>query len=442
MKRTLVHAALAACLLGAVSGAALMPVLAADAPDERPKVSRAVSKPLLEAQQLEAAKDYAGAMAKIQEAKAIPERTPFDDYAIIQISSNIAISQQDYPAVLAAAEAMAASPAEPASDKPGTRHNLVLLEYRVKNYAKSVQYGEDLQALGKLDKDTATAMVQSYYFINNYPKAQALSQEWVNAAIAANQPPDESMLNILFSSQAKNNDQTAAAKTLELLAKYYSSPADWDRLIQVAMGTAGITNVEGLDLYRLRWAAAAMSKGEDYSLMATIAMQLGYPGEARYVLQQGIQMGRLSSVGGVGPAFQQARTQAIADEKLIPAFAVEAGKSPTGEKEEKLAETYYGYGRFADSEAAVRLALSKDGLRDPGQAKILLGMDLVAQGKYQDAVNILHEVTTGSEARMQTVHLWSIYAEHKVQEMLAAAKPVAGPATAPAAAPPATPPAQ
>jgi tetratricopeptide (TPR) repeat protein len=199
----------------------------------------------------------------------------------------------------------------------------------------------------------------------------------------------------------------------------------------VALGTPGITNVEGLDLYRLRWTAAAMVSGEDYTLMATIAMQLGYPGEARNILQQGMQMGRLSSANGAGPAFQQARTQAAADEKLIPAFAAEAAKSPTGEKDEKLAETYYGYGRFADSEAAVRQAITKNGLRDPGQAKMLLAMNLVNQGKYQEAVDTLHDVPSGSSARMQAVRLWTIYAQHKINETAAAqpAAPAAAPAT-------------
>lgn len=401
MKRTLVRAALAACLLGA-SATALMSGPAAAANDDKPaapKISLPVGKPLMAAEKLLAAKDYAGALASLKEAQAIPVRTAYDDYAINQVIAVIAVSQSDYPTAMATYEIMASSPAEPVGDKMGTRHNLVLLEYQAKNYPKTLQYGEELQAMNGLDANTASAMVESYYFGNDYPKAEVLAQKWIDTQIAAKQPPNQGLLSVLLSAQVKTNDQRGAAKTLELLAQYYSSPSDWDQLIDVALGTPGITNVEGLDLYRLRWTAAAMSSGQDYTLMATIAMQLGYPGEARNVLQQGVQMGRLSSNGSAGPAFQQARTQAASDEKLIPAFAAEAAKSSTGEKDEKLAETYYGYGRYAESEAAVRLAITKNGLRDPGQAKMLLAMNLVNQGKFQDAVNTLAEVTSGSTLR-------------------------------------------
>ena len=437
MKKTLARAALAACFLGAVSVAALMsgPVAAAndDAP-AKPKVTLAVGKPLVEAEKLLATKDYAGALAKLKEAQAVPVRSAYDDYVIDQVIAVIAVTQSDYATALSTYQLMATSPAEPITDKMGTRHNLTLLEYQNKDFAKTLEYGEQLQALNGLDINTATAMVESYYFTNDYPKSEALAQKWIDTQLAAKQPPNQNLLSVLLSAQVKTNDQAGAAKTLELLAQYYSSPNDWDQLIDVALGTPGITNVEGLDLYRLRWTAAAMANGQDYSLMATIALQLGYPGEARTVLEQGIQMGRLSSSGNAGSSFQQARSQASGDEKMIPAFAAEAAKSPNGEKLEKLAETYYGYGRYAESEAAARAAIAKDGMRDPGQAKLLLAMNLINENKYQDAVDTLHDVPAGSTARFQAVRLWTIFAQHKINETAGSAP--AAPATAPAPATP------
>ncbi|HEY5236886.1 MAG TPA: hypothetical protein VIJ62_00775, partial [Rhizomicrobium sp.] len=134
--------------------------------------------------------------------------------------------------------------------------------------------------------------------------------------------------------------------------------------------------------------------------------------------------------GSANTAFQQARSQAAGDEKMIPAFAAEAAKSPNGEKLEKLAETYYGYSRFSESEAAVRAAIAKDGMRDPGQAKLLLAMDLINQNKYQDALATLQDVPAGSTARFQAVRLWTIFTQHKINEMAASAP------AAPAAATP------
>ena len=66
MKKTLARAALAACFLGAVSVTALMSGPVAAANDDKPaapKVTLAVGKPLIEAEKLLNAKDYAGALA-------------------------------------------------------------------------------------------------------------------------------------------------------------------------------------------------------------------------------------------------------------------------------------------------------------------------------------------------------------------------------------------
>src|SRR5262249_17179019 len=157
------------------------------------------------------------------------------------------------------------SPEEAPADKAGTRHNLVLLNYDAKDYAKTLKYGEELAALGSVDEKIATTMAQAYYFTNNYPKAEEWAKKVIDADVASNKQPDQGALSVLLSAQAKQNKQGDAAGTLELLAANYGKAADWAKLIDVALGTPGIQNSDGIDLYRLRDAAGAMQDANDYA---------------------------------------------------------------------------------------------------------------------------------------------------------------------------------
>ncbi len=76
----------------------------------------------------------------------------------------------------------------------------------------------------------------------------------------------------------------------------------------------------------------------------------------------------------------------------MPKFASDAAARKTGDYDEKLAETYFGYKRYADAETAARRALSKPGGKDTLQTKMVLAMSLARQEKYADAIAAFKEV--------------------------------------------------
>jgi hypothetical protein len=440
MNKKIVRAAFAAALLSATASVALMavPAVAADKDKKPPEkaISRAVTKPMFEVQKAVQAGDWATAMAKLKEAQAVPERTPYDDYKINQFISYAAVNLKDYPAAIAAYEAMANSPEEEPADKAGTRHNLVLLNYDAKDYAKTLKYGEQLVALGApIDMKIAVTFAQAYYFTNNYPMAEQWSKKAIDAAIAANQPPDQGALSVLLSAQAKQGKQADAASTLELIAANYGKASDWGQLIDVALGTPGIQNSDGIDLYRLRDATGAMQDADDFAMMATIALHLGYPGVAKTILDQGVASGRITTTGKAASQYKSATAGAASDDKTLPKFAKDAETRKTGDYDEKLAETYFGYKRYPEAETAARRALTKTGLKDSLQTKMVLGMSLARQEKYPDAMAVFKEVEDagGRAARVRAAHLWSSFCHSKLPKATAAAAPA--PAPAPAAQP-------
>ncbi len=436
MNKKIVRAAFAALLLSTTASAAMVSLPAAAADDKKPPerpVSKAVMKPLFEAQKALQAKDYTAAMASLKEAQAVPDKTPFDDYKINQFIAYSAVNLNDYDTARTAYEAMASSPEEDPLDKQATRHNLTLLSYEAKDYAKTIKYGEQLAAMGPVDDKITSTMAQAYYFVNDYSNAELWAKKAIDSAIAANREPDKGALSVLLSAQAKQGKQAAAAGTLELLATSYGTASDWGQLIDVALGTPGIQNSDGIDLYRLRDAAGAMQDADDYALMSTIALQLGYPGEAKTILDEGISKGRITTTGKAASQYASAKVGAASDDKTLPKFAADAEARKTGDYDEKLAETYYGYRRYPEAETAARRSLSKPGGKDPLQAKMVLAMSLAQQGKYQDAITVFNEVEQdgGRQSRVKAAHLWASFSHSKMQPQ----KPPATPATDASAAP-------
>jgi hypothetical protein len=422
--KTIIRAAFATSLMCVAAGAATLMGGAEAYADEAAKLSPKVGKPLNDAIKATQAKDFQTALADVKAAQALPDRTPFDDYKINSILAFIAINMKDYAMATTATEAAADSPVIPDEDKKSTLHNAILLATPAKDYQKAIVYGQQLQALNGLDATTEAMLAQAYYFTQDIPHAQQYAQMSIDAAKTAGEAPNEAALDIIMSSQAKQNNEAGAQQTLENLALNFNKPDSWSQLVDVALSTRGIKDPDALYLFRLKMLMPDAMHSDDYVTLASVANQQGYPTEAYKALQLGISGGKITAEQA-GPILAQARNGASLDERSLNSISAQAESAKTGEQDIKLAEDYWGYGRYVDAETVTRRAIIKDGLKEPSEAPMLLGMLLVMQGKYDEAISMFAQVT-GTPARATTAHLWSLYAQaQKKQQVPSSATPAA-----------------
>jgi hypothetical protein len=417
MKKNFARAAVSAWLLGTaavVIGVAPVSAIAADKPEKPapgPKATKAVGVELQAAITAAQAKDYATAQQHIAAAKAAPNQNDFDPVEIDIVSAYVALGLNDHAGALAAYKRVIASPyftqAEKPEDQTSTLKNTMMLEAEAKDYAGAIQTGERLAASGSLDDRAAASLATAYYFNKEYAKARSLAQKSIDAAAAAHTKPDAAALEIMFNSYADQNDQENARKYLEMKLTYYPDANSWAKLIDNAV-RPGLTEMQLLQLYRLRVLSGAKGDAEDYILGSDLAIKNGYPGDARSMLQAASARG----VSGVSAKLSQAQAKAAADEKTLAGNDAAAQKSKTGQMDVLVAEQYYGYGRFDEAAAAAQRAISKGGVKDPEEAKMALGMSLAAGSKYPEAVQALQQVG-GSDGQRKMAHLWIIYAQSK-----------------------------
>ncbi len=415
MTKRYARAALVACLLStAAVFAVTVPLSPAIAKSAAGTVSAPVGKLLQPAQAAMTANDFATALGLVKQAQALPDQTPFDTYKINEFLGNIYVHMNDHPNAFAAFAAMADSPAL-ADDTPDQQANTLrvagLLATEQKAYDQGIKYDTAYLALPgvKPDPTVLASMSQAYYYKNDFANAETYAHKAVDAT-PAGQAPNEGALQILFGAQLKAKNMDGAIATLEQIVTYYDDPDEWGQLIDASLGTKGIKDFEALHIYRLRLVAKAGGQPDDYSVPAQLALSIGYPVEAKAFFDAGIAAGKISH-GDKGVA--DADNRAAADHKTIAGFATVAEKG-SGELDLKLAETYYGYGRYADAEAAARRALTKGGAKDdPNEANMVLGESLLLQGKAADAAAAFGAVKNASAAMTRAAHLWTLYANRK-----------------------------
>ena len=415
MKR-LVHAALAASLLASTAALAMGPTPhsteSSSTSHASGKVSRDVAVALNDAQKAAQAGDMKTALADIQKAQAVPDRTDHDNFVIDQFLSAVAANLRDYPTAMGAYDRMMASPdfqALDPKDQALSYHDGMIVASDVQQWDKVLTFGQALEAMQGNDDITYTTIAIAYYNKKDNKNAAVYAQKAIDYAKAHNKTAPDQAQQLVMAGMAAT-DPNAAAKQLELIAIDHNEPDSWYKLAQFILGKGKVKEIDALYLYRLQFMAGAMEQGDDYTVMAALAEQLGYPTEELKAFDAGIQAGKLSQ-GSAGAKYAKARKGAADDARILGQLAASADKAKTGEQSVKLAEDYWGYGRYADAEAAARAGIAKGYSKDPTEAQMILGQALVAQGKFDEAISTFQAITTGNEGRVQTAHLWAVYAQ-------------------------------
>lgn len=404
------RAPLKAALFAAVASVALMasPAFAAS-------LTRGVNNALAEAQKATNAGDLAAANAAIAKARAVSGKTDYDDYMINSVAVTVAVKSQDMAGAAAAAEGAADSPAIPEDQKQATLRTALILANNQKHFDKSVVYAKALAATNPTDQTSQTAIIQAYYFAKDYPDAIAAIQKRIDADKAAGKPVDRQTLQMMLDIKVAQKDEAGAELILEQLVAAYNDPADWTQMIDVAISSKGIRDVEVIWLGRLLFASGAKPSQQDVDLFGSTSSRLTFFGDAQIAKEHG------------GTGYPDPGPRAEADKKTIQA-QIAAGAKQNGNYSAKLSEALYSYGMYAEAEAAAKQAIAKGGATDPTEAPMVLGQSLVAQGKYDDAIAAFGQVQGGGPATARITRLWVALANIKKNPPAAAATAAAAPA--------------
>lgn len=391
MKRSTTRAIFAALSIG-ISAFAVSAVQSAPAIKIE---NKALADAITGAQNDAKAGRYTEALAKAKQADAIQGKPADLTRAVHQMIVSYAISAKDYATALAEIDKMIAG-------NEGNKTELLGQAFSI-----SLQAGNQQKAQAYADQMGSNKTPQIRLVIaSGYAKAKKYKEaiDEVQPLLQSGQP-SEPLLLFLQATYNEMGDAPKRRDVLEQLVASYPKPQYWHDLLLLARNERGHTDEQTVDILRLRLAVGDMKTDADYFDLAQMTLLVGYPNEAKAVLDKGAAA-KVVAGERVGRMMKMATDNSAKDTALQADLQGKAGADANASL--KLGMLLWSYGKYPEAETAVRNAM-KGKLADPDAAKVALGHVLFSAGKKPDAVNAFNSVAKNSKWS-SVARLWSIYA--------------------------------
>jgi predicted Zn-dependent protease len=240
---------------------------------------------------------------------------------------------------------------------------------------QSEKYEDALATLAEWFKVTGAQKAEAYALQGNAYYRLEKFQPAVDAikkALSLSDKPSDSWYQILMASYAELEQYDEAAKVVEQqLAK---TPNDVKLTTQLAtIYVKGKQDQKAVDLLAAAKQKGLLTSESDYKLMAQLYDQLEKPKEGAAVLSEGF------SKGIIKPSYEMYKllgdSYALADDDphAIEAYGKAAGMSKDGNVDYVRGSLLLNNDRGKEAVEALRQAVAKGGLKQPGEAYILLG---------------------------------------------------------------------
>ena len=412
--RRLVASASILAVMGVAPGSPLVARAAAQeqAPGKGETVRPEVGTPLQAAQALIREKKYREALAKIREAENAKDKTPYEVYVIDRMRGVAAASAGDTAVAVRSFEAAIASGRLPPSDQLATMEAVASLYYQAKDYPRTITWASRYLKEGGTSAQMRVLLGQAYYLNNNYGQAAKELSAEIQTDEKAGRTPPKDLLDLLASCYVKQKDTPGVVATLAKLVTYYPKREYWIDLLRYTETRPGFAPRLMLDAYRLRFALGLLDTDTQYVEMAQLAVQAGFPDEAKRVLDKGFAGGVLGT-GAEAGRHQRLRdlvAKNVADDQktlLHDEPAAAAAKDGTG-----LVNLGFAYVSRGEADKGIDLmekGIRKGGMKYPDDATLHLGIACLMGRRRDKAIQVWKSVQ-GTDGTADLARLWIIHA--------------------------------
>jgi hypothetical protein len=370
-----------------------------------------IGKPIQAAVELLKSKKGKEALAKVQEAQAVGDRTPYENYLVERVLGQAAAAAGDPAMAARAFENVAASPAGPQGERRQFFAASASQYYLLKNYAKAAELAARYFNDGGTEKPVHTIYVQALYLGNDFAGAARELMKDLDAEEREGKAPTEEQLQLLANSCSQIKDAACYGKAMETLVAYYPKRDYWLSVIYNIKSRSGFSERLALDVARLKIETGTMRGADEYLDAAQLSLQEGFPMEAVRIIDKGYASGNL---GTGSDAARHKRLKDMAARNLAEdkkALAREA-LPDTGKDGRALFNEGFNFVLHGKPEQG--LALMEKGIRDAKafrrleHAKLELGYASHLAGQNQKAIQIFKTVQ-GADGAAALARLWVIH---------------------------------
>jgi hypothetical protein len=287
--------------------------------------------------------------------------------------------------------------------------------YRAKDYAKTMQWGQRYFKEGGTSATMRTLLIQSQYLGGDFAGAARELRTEIEQAERSGSAPGEDRLKLLVNATLKLNDTNGYVWALERLVTYFPKKEYWVDLLSRLQRKPNFSDRLALDTYRLSLATDTLGKASDYMEMAQLALQAGFPGEAKQVVDKGFAANVLGQ-GAEAERHKRLRdlvTKRIDEDKQAQAANIaeaQGAKDGTALVNMGLGLVFYG-----DKQKGLQLmqqGIGKDNLKRENDARLHLAVAQLMAGEAGKAQSTLKQVG-GADGTADLARLWTLYAKRR-----------------------------
>jgi len=359
------------------------------------------------------ARRYPDAINRIKEFEALPKKTAYDEYLIGELAGFLYTRTNETATAVKYLEAGLASPFFPQSQVHGRILNLMGLNYDLKNYDKVIDYGNRAIKGGFATTSTYQSIAQAYFLKGSYKDTLKVTDGLLDDMQKRGETPKEDLLTLVVNSCKRLEDRACETRAFEKLVTYYPKQEYWQNLLDALLRSSTTTSNETLllDVYRLADEVNAVTKPEDVREMAQLCLDAGSAGEAQRALEKAFAKNVFAAPKDKERnqrLLDAAKKQAVADQAAIPKLEADSANA-AGDQLVALGRAYLSSAQYDKAAAAFGRAVSKGGLKNETEARLLLGISQLKAGHREEANRAFHAVK-GDPTLERLANLWTLHA--------------------------------
>ncbi len=298
-----------------------------------------------------------------------------------------------YEAALGHLEKCLVQEALPEAAQLQTLYNTAQLYIATEQYPKAVKALSQWLRTSKERPPAALYMLATaYYQQDKWDKALTPAI----LAVRGSDKPKEAWLQLLLSLYLERKEYAKARPVLEKLTNLYPKKVYWTQLAAI-YGELG-QEAESLAALELAYRQGLLDRDEELRRLAQLYIYHDLPFLGAGVMERGIESGVITADSAAYEILASAWMRAREFDRAIEPLTKAADASPDGRLDLRLGQAYAEREDWAAAAGALRRALEKGGLEEPGTARLLLGVAYF----HQDRLDVARSAFARAAEREKT----------------------------------------
>lgn len=368
---------------------------------QTPVIRQAVFKKLEAVQKLFDAKDYAGALAGLEEIRAGYDKlSDYEKATLWGVYASIHYARDDTAAAIDAYLKALAIKDVPDGLRDNNLYALAQMYIVTEQYPKAIKVLDRyLARAAEPGPDAYALLAQAYFQSGQYAKAETPILKALKIGRDRGQAPREHWLSLLRAVYYELDQYAKSAKVLTLLIVYYPKEAYWLQL----SGMYGLMEnvVDQLAALRAAYEAGLLSRGADRMNLARLYLTQEAPFPAVAVLRDGLASGVIEEDEDSLQLYAQALSLAQEYEAQVVVLEKLAAKTGLARHYSYLGQAYLDLGEYAKASAAFRNAVEGRELSKPGDTWMLLGNALYNENRFREARSAFERASQFADTEKQ-----------------------------------------